>query len=233
MEENDKSTVSAPTDSRQTILVPTATAHGLQFMAQKQKVGAKRSKKESAKGAVSEEKGSSKRSLTDEDDLEILEEEGLSKKARKPRTASSRSSQNLAAQRDEIPVIEEEEEEVAETEEGYDHSVHIKKIFQSQTSKVSAEALGLLPTHLRRATTTIDFFWTESWVAYSEKSFAEDKLKATKVLTTQSLVLIEEAEISVSDLELKKINVAKGSGCCCPSAAHIYAISISSYTRPR
>ncbi|KAL2551984.1 uncharacterized protein Fot_05603 [Forsythia ovata] len=107
---------------------------------------------------------SSKRSLRDEDKLEVLDEWMLSKNAIKPRTA--------------------------------------------RTSEVNVEALGLLPTHLQKATTTIESFWTEGWAAYSKKSSTEDKLNAAKTLTARSIVLIEEAEASVSDLELNKRNVA-------------------------
>ncbi|KAL2549160.1 Uncharacterized protein Fot_10690 [Forsythia ovata] len=58
------------------------------------------------------------------------------------------------------------------------------------------------PTDMRQTTLI------EGWAAYSNKSSAEEKLNAAKALTAWSLVLIEEAEASISDLELNKRNVA-------------------------
>ncbi|KAL2508917.1 hypothetical protein Fot_32564 [Forsythia ovata] len=67
-------------------------------------------RRKKTKEAGSEVGGSSKRSQRNEDDLEVLEEEWLSKKARKPRTVSSRSHQNMVAEEDGVPVILEEED---------------------------------------------------------------------------------------------------------------------------
>ncbi|KAL2552759.1 hypothetical protein Fot_06378 [Forsythia ovata] len=71
----------------------------------KARVGAKKMENEKTREARSEVGRSSKRSLRDVDDLEVLEEEGLSKKARKPWTSSSRCPQNLATLDDEVPLI--------------------------------------------------------------------------------------------------------------------------------
>ncbi|KAL2529696.1 hypothetical protein Fot_22297 [Forsythia ovata] len=60
------------------------------------------------------------------------------------------------------------------------------------------------------ATTLVDSFWTEGWVAYSNKSSAEEKLNAAKALIARSLIFIEETEGSISDLELNQRNVATG-----------------------
>ncbi|KAL2483154.1 hypothetical protein Fot_44598 [Forsythia ovata] len=116
-------------------------------MVQKQEVGVKKVEEAKAKGAGSDVGRSSKRPLEDDDDLEVLEEGGLSMKARRPRTASSRSSQNVGTGGDGVPVVL-EEEGVAEPEGGYDHSMHIKKIFQKRPSELSYDLLDLLPTHL-------------------------------------------------------------------------------------
>ncbi|KAL2557417.1 hypothetical protein Fot_02156 [Forsythia ovata] len=55
------------------------------------KLGAKRVENERANEASPEEGESSKLSLKDEEDLEVLEEVGLTRKAKKPLTASCRS----------------------------------------------------------------------------------------------------------------------------------------------
>ncbi|KAL2489593.1 Uncharacterized protein Fot_42885 [Forsythia ovata] len=94
-------------------LVPAMSAQGIQFMVEKKKVGAKQmEKKTNEPGKKNEKKytyitsskkkstyitssmtgigASSKHSLKNEDDIEILEDESLSKKAKKSRTAASK-----------------------------------------------------------------------------------------------------------------------------------------------
>ncbi|KAL2493675.1 hypothetical protein Fot_37432 [Forsythia ovata] len=95
--EKDHDASPASSDPRQTVLVPSASPQGLQILVQKQKLGAKRAKEEKAKGVGSEIEVSSRPSMGDDEDMEILEELMLTRKAKKPRTASSKSSQNLAA----------------------------------------------------------------------------------------------------------------------------------------
>ncbi|KAL2544522.1 Uncharacterized protein Fot_13755 [Forsythia ovata] len=109
--EKDKDAPPASFDPRQTVLVPSASSQGLQIMVQKQELDAKRVEKAKSKGAGSDVGRSSKRPLDDEDDLEVLEEGrgGLSQKARRPRTASSKSLQNMAAVGDGVPVVLEKE----------------------------------------------------------------------------------------------------------------------------
>ncbi|KAL2456714.1 hypothetical protein Fot_56711 [Forsythia ovata] len=68
----------------------------------------KRVEEAKAKGTGSNIGQSFKWHLEDNDDLEVLEEGGLSKKARRPRTASSRSPQNMATGGDEVSVVLEE-----------------------------------------------------------------------------------------------------------------------------
>ncbi|KAL2544575.1 hypothetical protein Fot_13808 [Forsythia ovata] len=89
--EKDKDAPPASSDPRQTVLVPSASSQGLQIMVQKQELGAKRVEKAKSKGAGSNVGRSSKQPLEDDDDLEVLEEGGLSQKARRPHTASSKS----------------------------------------------------------------------------------------------------------------------------------------------
>ncbi|KAL2551756.1 hypothetical protein Fot_05465 [Forsythia ovata] len=73
----------APSDLMQTTLIPTASLHDLQIMVQNQELGAIKTEKEKIKGANSDVGGSSKQSLRDKDDMEVLEEDELSKKVRK------------------------------------------------------------------------------------------------------------------------------------------------------
>ncbi|KAL2474073.1 hypothetical protein Fot_49809 [Forsythia ovata] len=144
--EKDKDVLPASSDPRQTVFVPSASSQGLQIMVQKQELGSKRAEKVKAKRAGLDVGRSSKQPLGDDDDLEVLR-----------KGTSSRSPQNIAAGGDGVPVVF-EEEEVAEPEWGYDHSVHIKKIFQKKPSELSSDALDLLPTHLQRVTTSVDSF---------------------------------------------------------------------------
>ncbi|KAL2529697.1 hypothetical protein Fot_22298 [Forsythia ovata] len=106
-----------------------------------------RAEEANAKGAGSDVERSSKLPLRDDDDLEVLEEKGLSQRIRRPHTTSSKSLQNMATDGDGVPVIL-EEEGVAEPEGGYDHLVLIKKIFQKRPFQLTSNALDLLPTYL-------------------------------------------------------------------------------------
>ncbi|KAL2545308.1 hypothetical protein Fot_14541 [Forsythia ovata] len=63
----------APSNPKQTVLVPSASSQGLQLMVQKRELGIKKAKEEKAKEVSSEVGVSSKPSLGDEDDVEILE----------------------------------------------------------------------------------------------------------------------------------------------------------------
>ncbi|KAL2558134.1 hypothetical protein Fot_02873 [Forsythia ovata] len=64
----------------------------------------------------------------------------------------------------------------------------------------------ILP-YLQWAITTIDSFWTNSWASYSTNSSAKAKLNAARAIVIRSLVLIEEANVSIRGLELNKRNV--------------------------
>ncbi|KAL2489047.1 hypothetical protein Fot_42339 [Forsythia ovata] len=63
-------------------------------------LGAKETEKQKTKGAGSDVGGP-----PNDDDLKVLEEGGLSKKARRPRTASFKSLQNIEAGGDGVPVV--------------------------------------------------------------------------------------------------------------------------------
>ncbi|KAL2555528.1 Uncharacterized protein Fot_00267 [Forsythia ovata] len=168
----------------------------------------KTGKKGDKRDAIPEVGGSSKRSLKDEDNLEILKEEGLSRKATKPRTASSKSPQNQSMEGVGTSNVQGEANLPSQEGEMPDHFFHVKKSLERRPCDISPKVLGMLPNHLQRATATVDSFWTDSWAAYSAKSSVEAKLIAAKALAARSMVLIEEAEVSVRDLELNKRNVA-------------------------
>ncbi|KAL2478883.1 hypothetical protein Fot_47897 [Forsythia ovata] len=124
-------------------------------------MGTKRAEKEKTNEAGPEEGMSSKRSLRDEDDLEVLEEEDeLTKKAKKSQTAFSKSPQNLAVGGDAVTIVL-EEDKLPGPEGGYNHAVHIKKIFEMRSFEIGTKALNLMPSHLQRAITTVDSFWIE------------------------------------------------------------------------
>ncbi|KAL2515685.1 hypothetical protein Fot_29656 [Forsythia ovata] len=118
-------------------------------MAHKQEVGAKRSEKESAKGAGYEGGGSSRPSTRDEEDVEVLEETALTRKAKRPRTASSKSLQNLATEVDKSTEIAQGSEEP-----NYNHLVHIRKIIEWRPSNMDPEVFNMIPPHLQRTLTT-------------------------------------------------------------------------------
>ncbi|KAL2493711.1 hypothetical protein Fot_37468 [Forsythia ovata] len=146
-------------------------------MVQKQELGAKRAKEEKAKGVGSEIGVSSRSSMGDEEDMEILEESMLTRKAKKPRTASSKSSQNLVA--DASESVEGDKEMEPKNSEGPDYNqlVHIRKILEGEPSNINPE------------------------------SSTGVKLSTFKALVARSLVLIEEAESSVRDVELNGTSV--------------------------
>ncbi|KAL2514103.1 hypothetical protein Fot_28074 [Forsythia ovata] len=131
---------------------------------------------------------SSKQSLRDEDDLEILEEEGLARKTKKPLTAFSKSLQNQLVEGVETFTAHEAVDPSVPEEKDYDHLVHVTKILEGRANDISSEVLGMLPNHIQRATVTIDSFWTDSWVAYSAKLSVGAKLIAAKALAAGSIV---------------------------------------------
>ncbi|KAL2502283.1 hypothetical protein Fot_36131 [Forsythia ovata] len=81
--EKDQDVPTVPSNPRQTVLVPSISPLGLQIMVQKQELGTNETEKKKTKGTGSDIGQSSKWPLEDDDDLEVLEEVGLSKKARK------------------------------------------------------------------------------------------------------------------------------------------------------
>ncbi|KAL2553343.1 hypothetical protein Fot_06962 [Forsythia ovata] len=83
----------APVNLRQTILAPTASLEGLRIMEQKQELGVKRIETSKEKWRVS-----SKMPMDEDEDVEVLEVPVLTRKANKPRTVSSKSFQNTAAE---------------------------------------------------------------------------------------------------------------------------------------
>ncbi|KAL2529288.1 hypothetical protein Fot_21889 [Forsythia ovata] len=80
------------------------SAYCMQSLVQKHETRAKQSEKKTIKmkdkssnySTITITWASSKRSLSDEDDFEVLEEEKITLKAKKPRTASSKSSIHIA-----------------------------------------------------------------------------------------------------------------------------------------
>ncbi|KAL2557643.1 Uncharacterized protein Fot_02382 [Forsythia ovata] len=109
------------------------------------------------------EVGSSKISVEDNEDVEVLDDVALTRKAKKPRISFSKSSQNLAAE------VRESEERDKGTElqnlEGPDHShlVRIREILEGEPSDINPEVFDMIPPHFQRVLTTIDSFWTHGW----------------------------------------------------------------------
>ncbi|KAL2514135.1 hypothetical protein Fot_28106 [Forsythia ovata] len=149
---------------------------------------AKKKKAEARHKADPEAGRSSKQSLRDEDDLEILEEEGLARKTKKPLTAFFKSLQNQLVEGVETFTAHEAVDPSVPEEKDYDHLVHVTKILEGRANDISSEVLGMLPNHIQRATVTIDSFWTDSWVAYSAKLSVGAKLIAAKALAAGSIV---------------------------------------------
>ncbi|KAL2529456.1 hypothetical protein Fot_22057 [Forsythia ovata] len=189
-------------DLRQTTLVLTASPQGLQIMVHKRELGVKRVEKDKAK-----EVGSSRIIVGDDEDVEVLEDVALTRKAKKPWNASSKSPHNIFVEVRESEDNDKENESRGSEGPDCDYSAHIRKFFEGEPSDISCEVYDMIHPHLQRALATVDSFWTRGWADYSEKSSAGVKLSAVKALVAWSLVLIEEVESSVQDLELNKMSV--------------------------
>ncbi|KAL2493883.1 hypothetical protein Fot_37640 [Forsythia ovata] len=145
--------------------------------------------------------------MGDEEDMEILKESMLTRKAKKPQTTSSKSSQNLAVEVGESAEGDKEIEPQISKGPDYKQLVHSRKILEGEPSDINPEVFDMIPPHLQWTLTTVDLFWTHGWADYSIKSSARVKLSALKALVARSLVLIEEAKFSVQDLELNKTSM--------------------------
>ncbi|KAL2508697.1 hypothetical protein Fot_32344 [Forsythia ovata] len=145
-----------------------------------------------------------KRFLEDEEDIEVLEEDGLARRAMKSKITSSKSSQNLSVEVAGPSEAFEHDGLSVPEEDGVEKLRHIKNVFDGRTAKITLAILSMLSDHLAKVATTVDSFWTESWVEYSVQSFLGLKLIAAKALATWSMLLIEEVETIIQDLELTK-----------------------------
>ncbi|KAL2557669.1 hypothetical protein Fot_02408 [Forsythia ovata] len=111
-------------------------------MVHKQELGVKRTKKDKAKQV-----GSSKISVEDDEDVEVLEDVALTKKSKKPRIAFSKSSQNLVT---EVRKSEERDKGTeSQNSEGLDHShlVHIREILEGEPSGINPEVFDMIHPH--------------------------------------------------------------------------------------
>ncbi|KAL2558562.1 hypothetical protein Fot_03301 [Forsythia ovata] len=157
-------------------------------MVHKRKLRVKRAEKDKAK-----EMGSSRITVGDDKDIDVLQDVSLTKKAKKPWTASFKGDKEVESRGSERL--------------DYDHSAHIRKFFEGEPSDIGREVYDMIHPHIQPVLATVDSFWTRSWADYSDKSSSRVKLSAVKALIARSLVLIENVESSVQDLELNKTSV--------------------------
>ncbi|KAL2508735.1 hypothetical protein Fot_32382 [Forsythia ovata] len=123
--EKNQNILPASVDLRQTILAPTASPQGLRIMAQKQEVGIKRMETNKEKGGVS-----SKMPVDEDEDVEVLKDQELTRKAKKPRTTSSKSTQNTAIEVHERNGDDKEVESRGSEGQDCDYSAHVRKFFK-------------------------------------------------------------------------------------------------------
>ncbi|KAL2514991.1 hypothetical protein Fot_28962 [Forsythia ovata] len=161
------------------------SAQGMQRMVQKQEMGINQQKKWTRE--AKKEKGRKSRSSRDEEELEVLEDESLIRRAKKPRTSSSKSLQNQPTGGALSLETHEVFEPQASERLNYDQSVHIKKVLEERPSDINFEVFDMIHPHLQWTITIVNSFWTDGWASYFAKSSAEAKLTAAKALDARSL----------------------------------------------
>ncbi|KAL2514214.1 hypothetical protein Fot_28185 [Forsythia ovata] len=113
-------------------------------------------KRKVPRGAISKGEGFSRPSTKDEEDVEVLEEIALTRKAKRPGTASSKSPQKLAVGGDESTKTDKEVKPQGSEGPDYNHFVHIRKILEEGPYHINPEVFDMIPPHLQRALTTVD-----------------------------------------------------------------------------
>ncbi|KAL2502395.1 hypothetical protein Fot_36243 [Forsythia ovata] len=103
---------------------------------------------------------SSKTSMDEDEDVEVLEDPALSRKAKKPWTASSQSPQNTAAEAQERDGDDKGVELRGSEGPGQDQSAHVKKFFEGGHSDFNRKVYDMIHPYLQRALATVDSFWT-------------------------------------------------------------------------
>ncbi|KAL2508805.1 hypothetical protein Fot_32452 [Forsythia ovata] len=119
-------------------------------LVEKQKLGAKRAEEKKAKGVGSEVGVSLRPSLGNEEDVEILEESTFTRKAKKPRTASSKSSQNLAVEAGDSTKGNKELKPQNSERPDYNQLVHIRKMIKGEPSNINPEVFDMIHPHLQQ-----------------------------------------------------------------------------------
>ncbi|KAL2515197.1 hypothetical protein Fot_29168 [Forsythia ovata] len=123
----------------------------------------------------------------DEEELEVLEDESLIRRAKKPRTSSSKSLQNQPTGGALSLETHEVFEPQASERLNYDQSVHIKKVLEEMPSDINSEVFDMILHHLQWTITIVNSFWTDGWASYFAKSSAKAKLIVAKALAARSL----------------------------------------------
>ncbi|KAL2553346.1 hypothetical protein Fot_06965 [Forsythia ovata] len=119
--------------------------------------------------------------MDEDEDVEVLEDPVLTRKANKPRTASSKSPQNTSAE------------------------VHKREGMTKKWSLVVLKDRAAIIRPMSGISLRGDLLTSVvSWADYSDKSSVGVKVSNVKALVAWSMVLIEKAESSVHDLELNK-----------------------------
>ncbi|KAL2552542.1 hypothetical protein Fot_06161 [Forsythia ovata] len=120
------------------------------FSSTSKKLSLRDLKRKVPRGAISKGEGFSRPSTKDEEDVEVLEEIALTRKAKRPGTASSKSPQKLAVGGDESTETDKEVKPQGSEGPDYNHFVHIRKILEGGPYHINPEVFDMIPPHLQR-----------------------------------------------------------------------------------
>ncbi|KAL2538372.1 hypothetical protein Fot_19763 [Forsythia ovata] len=136
--------------------------------------------------------GSSRITVGDDEDVEVLEDVAFTRKAKKPRTAYSKSPQNIDAEVRESEVGDKKVESRSSEGLDCDHSAHMKKFFERKLliSVTSVQDLELnktsVDTALRNVENIIkDWDRLQERVTWLQRALHESK-KEMRLLTKEN-----------------------------------------------
>ncbi|KAL2509101.1 hypothetical protein Fot_32748 [Forsythia ovata] len=190
-------------------------------MVEKQKLGAKRAEEKKAKGVGSEVRVSLRPSLGDEEDVEILEESTFTRKAKKPRTAFSKSSQNLAVEAGDSTEGDKEMKPQNSERPDYNQLVHIRKMIKGEPSNINPEVFDMIHPHLQqirllndeRDKLKVDLAAAESDVAefLKRSDLANQAQEIAQLEETIEKLRAEDYDLRVENQKLRlEVNKLKG-----------------------